>query len=168
MANALYCRNGHFNGYAPDPNPSYGYERSLYYWQVEQVQEELKRLAFCPTCGVDNINGCLHCEVTIESDPELHPDRPAYCGACGKPFPWTETALATAREYTDELEELSAEDRTTLKATFTDLTVDSPKTEIAASRFKRILRKLAPDVAETIRKTIVEIASETAVKLLKR
>src|ERR1035437_453994 len=116
MANALYCRNGHFNGYAPDPNPSYGYDRSLYYWQVEQVQEELKRLAFCPTCGVDNINGCLHCEITIESDPELHPDRPAYCGACGKPFPWTETALATAREYTDELEELSAEDRTTLKA----------------------------------------------------
>jgi hypothetical protein len=54
-----------------------------------------------------------------------------------------------------------------LKATFADLTVDSPKTEIAASRFKRILRKLAPDVAETIRKTIVEIASATAVKLLK-
>jgi hypothetical protein len=77
-------------------------------------------------------------------------------------------ALTTVTEYTDELEELSAEDKTTLKATFNDLTVDSPKTEIAASRFKRILRKLAPDVAETIRKTIVEIASTTAVKLLTR
>jgi hypothetical protein len=72
-----------------------------------------------------------------------------------------------AREYTDELDELSIEDKTILKATFTDLTVDSPKAEIAASRFKRILRKLAPDAAETIRKTIVDIASETAVKLLK-
>ena len=76
-------------------------------------------------------------------------------------------ALVAAREYTDELEELSIEDKTILKASFTDLTFDSPKTEIAASRFKRILRKLAPDVAETIRKTIVDIASETAVKLLK-
>ena len=54
-----------------------------------------------------------------------------------------------------------------LKATFADLTVDSPMTEIAANRFKRILRKLAPDVAEAIRKTIIEIASTTAVKLLK-
>jgi len=72
-----------------------------------------------------------------------------------------------AREYTDELEELSIEDKTVLKATFTDLTVDSPKTEIAASRFKRILQKLTPDVAEIIRKMIVDIASETTVKLLK-
>jgi hypothetical protein len=70
-------------------------------------------------------------------------------------------------EYTHELDELSADDKTTLKATFLDLTVDSPKTEIAASRFKRILRKLAPDVGETIRKTVVQIASETAVKLIK-
>jgi len=91
----------------------------------------------------------------------------SYCAGCGEPFPWTETALRTAKEYTDELEELSVEDKITLKATFTDLTVDSPKTEIAASRFKKILRKLAPDVAEAIKKTIVEIASETAVKLIK-
>jgi len=62
---------------------------------------------------------------------------------------------------------LSSEDKLALKATFADLTIDSPKTEIAANRFKRILLKLAPDVAETIRKTIVEIASTTAVKLIK-
>jgi hypothetical protein len=121
--------------------------------------------AFCTRCGARNITACEACQTPINHRfaGETH----SYCAGCGKPFPWTETALTTAREYADELEELSNEDKTILKATFTDLTVDSPKTEIAASRFKSILRKLAPDAAETIRKTIVEIASETAVKLLK-
>ncbi len=70
-------------------------------------------------------------------------------------------------EYTDELDELSNEDKIILKGTFADLTVDSPKTEVAASRFKTILRKVAPDVAETIRKSIVEYLSETTSKLIK-
>jgi hypothetical protein len=128
-------------------------------------REERITQAFCTKCGARNITACAQCQTPINH--RFPGDIHNYCAGCGKAFPWTETALATAREYTDELEELSSEDKTILKATFTDLTVDSPKTEIAASRFKRILRKLAPDVAETIRKTIVDIASETAVKLLK-
>jgi len=121
--------------------------------------------AFCTQCGARNISACEYCKTPINH--RYAGDVHKYCAGCGKPFPWTETALMAATEYTDELEELSIEDKTILKATFTDLTVDSPKTEIAASRFKRILLKLAPNVAEAIRKMIVEIASETAVKLLK-
>jgi hypothetical protein len=128
-------------------------------------REERKIQAFCTQCGARNITACERCQTPI--DHRFPSDVHNYCAGCGNPFPWTETALTTAKEYTDELEELSTEDKTILKATFSDLTVDSPKTQIAASRFKRILQKLTPDVAETIRKTIVDIASETAVKLLK-
>jgi hypothetical protein len=126
---------------------------------------ERKVQAFCKQCGARNIAACEHCQTPIDHryPGEIH----SYCAGCGKPFPWTETALATAREYTDELEELSTEDKTILKATFTDLTIDSPKTEIAASRFKKILLKLTPEVAETIRKSIVEYLSETTAKLIK-
>ncbi len=106
---------------------------------------------------------CEHCHASIE----LQMARPSFCDRCGKPFPWTESALSAAKEYADELEELSNEDKLVLKGTFDDLASDSPRTEIAASRFKRILRKLTPDAAEVIRKTIVEIASSTAVKLIK-
>jgi hypothetical protein len=127
--------------------------------------EERTIQAFCTKCGARNIAGCEHCHTPINH--RYAGDVHNFCAGCGKPFPWTETALMAAREYTDELEELSIEDKTVLKATFTDLTVDSPKTEIAASRFKRILQKLTPDVAEIIRKMIVDIASETTVKLLK-
>jgi hypothetical protein len=167
MANAVYCMNGHLAGLINRVSRarSSGQLRAMME-RNSQREDEDQRAAFCTQCGAANISACQHCQTPMGY--EYLGDRHSYCGACGKPFPWTETALTTAREYTDELEELSSEDRTILKATFTDLAVDSPKTEIAASRFKRILRKLAPDAAETIRKTIVEIASETAVKLLKR
>jgi hypothetical protein len=47
-------------------------------------------------------------------------------------------ALQAASEYTDELQGLSDGDKTSLKNSFGDLTVDSPRTALAASRFKRI------------------------------
>jgi hypothetical protein len=166
MANSVYCVNGHYVSLI-DRIPrarSAGHLRAMME-RASQYEGQGRVAAFCTKCGAVNISACQHCQTPMEH--KYVGDRHSYCGACGKPFPWTETALMIAREYTDELDELSTEDKTTLKATFVDLTVDSPKTEIAASRFKRILRKLAPDVGETIRKTIVEIASETASKLIK-
>jgi hypothetical protein len=89
-------------------------------------------------------------------------ERPSYCGDCGKPHPWTTIALATANEYTDELEGLSTEDKTTLKGTFVDLTVDSPRTGLAASRFKRIVNTIAPTAKDILTKIIVEVATQAA------
>jgi hypothetical protein len=165
MANAIYCRNGHYVGLL---NPGHGERVStarIRAMAAHPENFERKLPAFCQQCGAKNIVACEDCQTPI--DHRYPSDIHKYCVGCGKPFPWTVTALASAREYTDELEGLSGEDKTVLKGTFIDLTFDSPKTEIAASRFKTILRKLTPDVAETIRKTIVEIASETAVKLIK-
>jgi hypothetical protein len=162
MFNAIYCQNGHFIDGLDAPQD---YMTML---RVHNAMSQMQtgsggRNAFCPQCGEPTTSNCQHCMSPIMVDLA----KPLYCDACGKPFPWTETSLAAVREFTDEQSELTSEERATLKAAFVDLTIDSPKTEIAASRFKSILRKLAPDVAETIRKTIVEIASATAVKLLK-
>ena len=180
MTIILFCRNGHdLSKYdqtihlSEDESGSTswvdaGRYRSPTIQQISVLAERSRRESlqprqpFCSECGAPTLDACQDCK-----SPILKGHRPAYCGQCGKPFPWTEISLTTAREYTDELDELSSEDKLALKATFADLTVDSPKTEIAANRFKKILLKLAPDVAETIRKTIVEIASTTAVKLIK-
>ena len=167
VAKAIYCRNGHSNGYAPEFNERYRHVGVYHEWQERQVREGLARLAFCPTCGVANINGCPHCKTTIESDPEYPSKRPSYCSACGKPFPWTETALTIAREYIDELEELSTEDKTILKGTFDDLIIYTPRTEVAVTRFKRILKKAGSGAREVLTKIFVDLASETIAKLLK-
>lgn len=166
MANAIYCRNGHFNGFVPELNPSSRYVGVYHDWEEKKAREKLARLAFCPQCGVDNINGCLHCETTIEDDEEYRSERPSYCCACGKPFPWTETALATAREYTDEIEGLSTEEKSAFKATFSDLTVDTARTGLAASRFMKYIRKIGPKAGDVLMQIITGVATEAAKKAM--
>ncbi len=164
MANAIYCRNGHFNGLAPVRDPRYLYAGAFHDLQERQVRERLARLKFCPQCGAANISGCLHCETKIEDDEEYRHQRPSYCCACGKAFPWTEIALTSAREYTDELETLSTEDKAALKATFDDMTVDTARTGLAASRFMKFIRKAGPPAGEVLKKIIMDVATEAAKK----
>lgn len=116
--------------------------------------------AFCATCSQPTINACTHCNSPILVDES----KPSYCRFCGKPFPWTETALTAAMEYTDELEGLSIEEKATLKATFDDLTVDTPRTELAAHRFKKFIRKIGPVAGDVLTKIIVNVATEAAKK----
>lgn len=164
MSHAIYCLNGHYVGLV---NSGIQGRASMLRIQAAINSDRTERTAqaFCTTCGARNMSACEACHTPI--DHQFPGQTHNYCAGCGKPFPWTETILNSAKEYADELEELSNEEKSTLKSTFDDLTKDSPRTEIAASRFKRILRKVAPDAAEAIRKTIVEIASSTAVKLIR-
>jgi hypothetical protein len=83
---------------------------------------------------------------------------------CGNPFPWTETALAAAREYTDDLDQLDNDEKTSLKETFADLTVDTARTPLAASRFKKFVTKVGPVAGEVLRKIVETIATEAAKK----
>jgi hypothetical protein len=94
--------------------------------------------------------------------------RPGYCGGCGKAFPWTETALSAAKEYTDELEALSDDEKATLKATFPDLCRETPKTELAVSRFSNLLHKVGPAAGDALLKIVVTFTTETAKNLIDR
>lgn len=67
-----------------------------------------------------------------------------------------------AKEYTDELEELSADEKTNLKQTFEYLVADTSHTPLAANRFKRIVAKLAPAAQDILTKIIVEVATQAA------
>jgi len=88
---------------------------------------------------------------------------PSYCPNCGKPYSWTLEAIAAARDYADELE-LSDEDKTSLKNTFADLTADTARTPLAATRFKKLIEKVGPAVGDGLIKIIVTIATEAAKK----
>jgi hypothetical protein len=146
MMYAIYCRNGHYIGLVEGS-----------YFSEGATQ------AFCTKCGAETLQGCLSCNAQIPH-PRYGSDQAAYCGSCGKPFPWTETALAAAKEYTDELEALNDDEKATLKASFDDLTVDTPRTELAASRFKRIMGKIGPAAGDVLTKIMVNVATEAAKK----
>jgi len=151
---AQVCRNGH-----------------LILSSLQQFPQFKK--SFCEECGAPAIESCQSCSWPIAGrGPDSWmggggPYRPPrYCGECGKPFPWTETALAAAREYTDDLDELSAEEKATLKGTFDDLAVDTARTPLAANRFKKFMTKVGPVAADVLQKIIETVATEAAKKAM--
>ncbi len=112
--------------------------------------------SFCEDCGAPTIDQCQACCWPIAG---LGPNSwmgggpfkpPSYCGECGSPFPWTATALAAAKEYTDDLDQLSPEEKDALKSTFADLTSDTARTPLAASRFKKFANKIGPVASGTL------------------
>lgn len=55
---------------------------------------------------------------------------------------------------------------TSIRGDLTELTKDSPKTEIASLRFKRIMTKVGTTVASVVRDIVVDVLSETAKKTI--
>jgi len=91
---------------------------------------------------------------------------PSFCPECGKPYPWTEAKLKAAQELSDELDNLSLEERSLLKKSLDDIVRDTPETTVAATRFKRLVAKAGQVAADGLKDILVDIASETAKKLI--
>ncbi|HXJ91564.1 MAG TPA: DUF2321 domain-containing protein [Terriglobia bacterium] len=139
---AQICRNGHLVLSSLKESPQF-------------------RKSFCEDCGAATIEECQACGWPIAGIGPLAwmggggpYQPPRYCGECGEPFPWTETALTAAKEYTDHLDQLSPEEKTMLKGTFDDLTSDTPRTALAANRFKRFISKIAPGASGVLQKML--------------
>ena len=147
--------------------------------------------SFCHQCGEPTITNCKYCNAIIrgyyhegrltheEADkrvlealnppPKTILDYTAlrsFCSECGKPYPWTEAKLKAAREFSEMQEGLSAEEREMLKKSLDDIVRDTPQTTVAATRFKRLTAKAGKVAAEGFRDILVDIASETAKKLI--
>lgn len=87
---------------------------------------------------------------------------PAYCRKCSHPFPWTEARLEAARALAFETEELSNEERQLLVGTLDDLVNDTPRTQLAIVRFKKLMAKAGRSTASAFRDILVDVLSETA------
>lgn len=161
--NTVYCTNGHYIG---------AYNKGGRSWQAvvsamaeEEREDAPHRAKFCATCGAKNLSACEHCDAPIR--PVIHGrGRPSYCVECAEPFPWTAIALAAAKEYTDELDTLTDEDKALLKDSFADLTVDTARTPLAASRFKKMVAKAGPVADDALIQIITGVLTEVSAKLL--
>ena len=74
--------------------------------------------------------------------------------------------MYAAKEYTNHLGNLSAEEKDVLKGTFNDLTSDTPRTPMAANRFKTFVAKVGPAAGSVLQKLIETIATEAAKKAM--
>jgi len=133
---------------------------------------------YCPKCGAKTVTACSRCNKTIPGG-FLYPmfkagseqDQgdymtPAYCPHCGALYPWTESSLQAAREYAEEVEGLSDRERDILITSLDDLIVDTPRTELSATRVKKIVTKLSGEAAKVFRDILREVAVEAAKRIL--
>ena len=127
----------------------------------------------CSDCGATTISNCQKCQAGIQgyhhvpgviggSLTKVH----AFCHECGEPYPWTTARLGAAQELAEELEGLNEEEKETLKASLDDLVRDTPRTTLAATRFKRIVAKAGKGAADTFKDILIGVISEAAKKMI--
>ncbi len=128
---------------------------------------------YCKRCGEKTITSCPKCDEQIRGalldelgglSPLRHP--PRYCHHCGKAFPWTETAIQAAIELSVEDANLDKTDEATLRDSIADIVTDSPRTQLGATRFKKVMGKLSTEGSRAVRDIIVSIVSESAKKII--
>ena len=130
--------------------------------------------AFCEICGQPTITKCPNCGAEIRG--EYHSSvlsiggsyykAPAFCSNCGSPYPWTKSRIEAAKELADELDSISDEEKEILKKSIDDLIRDTPRTEVAAVKFKRIVAKTGAETANLFKEILIEIVSETVKKMI--
>ena len=132
---------------------------------------------FCNKCGAKTITNCPNCNASIHGDYEVEgvavigttmTPAPAYCYNCGEPFPWTKTALESAKALIEEDENLNPSEKQQFSETLPDLIVESPtpKTQLSIARFKKFIGRAASYTADGVRDIVTDIASETIKKSL--
>jgi hypothetical protein len=126
---------------------------------------------YCELCGALVITCCPKCNRPIKGESAntifaASPSKPpAYCPECGQPYPWTERALSSAVALIYETECLELEDRERLVSALPDISAETPNTQLAVTRIKRILTKVGNAGDEVIRSILAGITCE-AVKVL--
>ena len=161
--NVIYCTRGHYVG---------AYNMGGRNWHAivtamaaEERDDAPLGAKHCAVCGAKNLSVCEHCNNPMRPLTR-HGGRPSYCVKCSKPFPWTQTALAEAKEYTDKLDMLTAEDKADLKESFADLTVDTARTPLAAKLLKQMMVKIGPVAGQVLSKIVVDFATKAAKKFI--
>ena len=151
---AQICENGHVaNSCARDyPNLN----------QVHCDKCGSGTITTCPACATE-IRGTYHVPGVIGFDDYK---APAFCYKCGEPFPWTAAAFCAAEELAGELDDLSDDEKESLKKALPDLVRETPRVRLAETRFKKLMKKAGKEGVEGMRGLLTDIVSETVRKTL--
>jgi hypothetical protein len=127
----------------------------------------------CSLCGSSTITACSSCRSNIRGyyyiPGVIYADNyspPSFCHDCGSAYPWTEAKLQAARDLADELEGLDETEQDKIKRALDDIVRDTPRTELAVTRLKKLLFKARGLAVPAFRDISVNLATEAAKKLL--
>ena len=128
---------------------------------------------FCIKCGAEVVSECENCHADIRGYYhvpgviglfEYNP--PKFCHECGTAYPWTATRLEALKEIANQTAGLSLKEREELSKSIDDLVKDTPRTELAARAFKRLMKKVPAETWDTMKPILVQVVVEAAKKSL--
>ena len=127
-------------------------------------------VAYCPECGARTITSCPHCGKPIRGHGVVvgvialsHYQRPSYCHACGKPYPWTERALSRAEQIADAAK-LSVLEKNEIVSSLEQIAADSPEAKASAEK----IRAASDQIGGILGKSLIEIAAGAGSKVVEK
>jgi hypothetical protein len=124
--------------------------------------------AHCTKCGAACIDECPRCHEPIRGAEKFKPvdySVPQYCHRCGRPYPWMEDRLQTAREFLRYDEKLTPTDRDELFDILQEVMSD-PKSPLTPAKRKLIDIKLEK-AAGWVKDLVVDLVAKTTAEVIK-
>ena len=152
---AQICKNGHMINSEADSSP--------------ELNEN-----FCTICGAETIMNCPQCGAYIQGHYEV-PNvwivgevTPVnyFCHNCGKPYPWTESALLAASALLYEAEEISDDLKDRTVESLKDVVAETPYTTLAVTRLKKCMMSAGKFTSDALRQFVIDFGCELARRTL--
>ncbi len=128
----------------------------------------------CKTCGEATITQCASCGAEIRGSYEVPGvaqmgapgPPPNFCHQCGHAYPWTERRIEAAKYLAEEFDQLDEAEIRKLKGTLDDLVRETPNSELAGTRFKKLMAKAGKESLTAMKGILTDIVSDTVRKSL--
>jgi len=129
---------------------------------------------YCEKCGAKTMDTCPKCQQKIRGEYHVpgvvnltvKTAPPRFCHHCGEPYPWTESSLNAAREYIRELDGLDDNERGIMSRSLDDLVRDTPNSNVAVLRFKKLAAKVGLEAWKGLKEIIIRVVTEGIAKQL--
>jgi hypothetical protein len=122
----------------------------------------------CTKCGSECIQNCLSCKTPIHGKTKYSTatyDCPSFCHGCGKPYPWMDDKLRTAKDLLFHDDQLTYEERKELWGLL-QYVMSNPKADLAPAKSKLISIKIQK-AAEPIKDFITDLLAKYAAEMSK-
>lgn len=129
---------------------------------------------FCGDCGEKIIQACPSCNSIIRGYYDVPGvislgggyEPAAYCYQCGEAYPWTQRRIEAIADTLTATNELTDFEVASLRASLPNIVRDVPQTKPAALRVAALIARVKAPVQKVARDLLMEVASETAKKVM--